>query len=87
MGLKKYALAVLLFLLPAFAFAGTPAAQITNTATVTADNQISAGDGVTTISTPVTAAPVPTLSSVGLAALAVLVAGFGVVRMRQSRRA
>jgi hypothetical protein len=88
MAMKKYALAVLLILLPAAVLAAVP--QVTNTATVTATNGFTTtGDGTTTVSTPVLPAPlaiIPTLSSVGLATLAVLLAGFGVVGMRRRTR-
>jgi hypothetical protein len=89
MSLKKYALAILLLLLPVVALAGA-GPVITNTATVTADNQATGtGNGTATVSVPVlpgAAQPVPTLSTVGLTALTVLLAGLGVVVMRRRAR-
>jgi hypothetical protein len=99
MDLKKFALAVrpllLAFAMLACVLAASPAAQaqggnITNTATVTANNGFtSTGDGTMSVTTAVVGAPIPTLSSVGLTALSVLLAGFAVYRMRRqaSRRA
>jgi hypothetical protein len=86
--MKKYALAVLLLLLPAMALAAVP--TVTNNVSVTANNGFTTnGDGTTSTTNtvlPAPAAPVPTLSSAGLAGLAVLLAGFGVVLMRRRTR-
>ena|ERR1700753_1913922 len=98
MDLKKFALAVrpllLAFAMVACVLAASPAAQaqgtIINTATVTANNGFTAtGDGTMSVTTAVVGAPIPTLSSVGLTVLTVLLAGFAVYRMRRpaSRRA
>jgi hypothetical protein len=86
MGLKKHALAALLFLLPVLlpAAASAQPPLITNTATVTANNGFTTtGDGTTTISNSVVPAPIPTLSTVGLGTLVVLLAGFALFRMRR----
>lgn len=88
MNIKRYALALLLSLLPAVALAAVPA--VTNTATVTATNQFTAGiENTTTTSVVVQPAPaplVPTLTSAGLTALGLLLAGLGVVVMRRRTR-
>jgi hypothetical protein len=91
MGLKKYALAVLLLLLPAVALAQVvDPISINNTVTVTADNQFTvANEATSTASVTVLPAPpatVPTLSSTGLTALTVLLAGLGVLVMRRRTR-
>ncbi len=89
MNLKKYALAILLLLLPSIALAGQASSTITNTATVTADNGFTTtGDNTTTVTTAVAPAlaQVPTLSSVGLAALTLLLATLGIVTVRRRSR-
>jgi hypothetical protein len=89
MNLKKFVLVFLLLLFPVAAMAGG-GNQISNTATVTADNRFTdEGADASTASVTVLPAPdptVPTLSSVGLTALTVLLAGLGVVVMRRRTR-
>jgi hypothetical protein len=83
--MKKVALALLLLILPVAAFAALP--QITNTATVTANNAFTAnGDGTMTVTTGVQTT-VPTLSSAGLAALVIVLAAVAVYRVRRRARA
>ena len=83
--MKTCLIALLLFALAATAFASVGA--VVNTVTVTADNGFTAnGDGTFTTVNQVNNA-IPTLSTVGLVTLAVLLAGFAVLRVRrQSRR-
>jgi len=80
--MKTCLIALLLFALAATAFASVGA--VVNTVTVTADNGFTAnGDGTFTTVNQVNNA-IPTLSTVGLVTLAVLLAGFAVLRVRPS---
>ena len=60
--------------------------SVSNTVSVSANNQFTAnGDGTMTVVTAVQT-PIPTLSVVGLVALAALLAGFAFLRLRRPAR-
>ena len=83
-------LGVLLLLTVLASLATVPALavvpSVSNTVSVSANNQFTAnGDGTMTLVTAVQT-PIPTLSVVGLAALAALLAGFAFLRLRRPAR-
>jgi hypothetical protein len=81
---KTWVIALLLLALTTAVYGAVP--SVNNTVTVTSNNSFTAnGDGTATTVNAVTN-PVPTLSTIGLVTLTLLLAGYAVLRVRRQAR-